>query len=151
MFIERKMLGLVAAAMLTTIGSAAVAQQASPETAPAAEAADAEQEGLKIYFDTGSAAIRPDQREMLDTAARTFREGNPFVMILSGGADTVGNPATNLSLSLQRASAVAEALSGRGIPVGRLQVLGRGVSELEVTTGDGISQQENRVVEITWR
>ena len=90
-------------------------------------------ESLKVYFDTGSASIGADQGKTLDQAARLFRDGNPIVMIVSGGADTVGPPDFNLALSVERAQAVVRGLSERGIPVGRLQVLGRGISELEVT------------------
>ncbi len=109
------------------------------------------EEGLKVYFETGSASIGASQNDILDQAARTFREGSPFVMILAGGADTVGPAALNLDLSLRRANAVADALTARGIPIDRLQVLGRGNSELEVATEKGVPEPENRVVEITWR
>ena len=108
-------------------------------------------ESLKIYFDTGSASIAADEAQTLDQAARLFREGNPFVMIVAGGADTVGPPDYNLALSLERAEAVARGLSDRGIPVGRLQVVGRGVSELEVDTAPDVAEPENRIAEITWR
>ena len=119
--------------------------------APAARAQDDDQDGLKVFFDSGSAHVAADQADTLDQAARLFREGSPFVMILSGGADTVGLAESNLDLSVDRARAVADALVARGIPVDRLQVLGRGNSDLEVETGSGVANAENRVVEITWR
>jgi outer membrane protein OmpA-like peptidoglycan-associated protein len=109
------------------------------------------QQWLKIYFETGSATISPDQAATLDVAVRTFREGDPFVMIVAGSADTVGPAELNLGLSIERARAVAEGLSARGIPIERLQVLGRGNSDLEVATSDGVAEPENRVVEISWR
>lgn len=108
-------------------------------------------DGLNVLFDTGQSLVRTDQQEVLDTAAGLFREGSPIVMILSGSADTVGSPADNLDLSLKRAQAVARELSRRGIPVERLQVLGRGNSELVVPTADGVSNADNRSVTITWR
>ena len=119
----------------------------------AAEPAQATEEApwLKVYFETGSATISADQAATLDRAVRTFREGDPFVMIVAGAADKVGDPAVNLNLSLMRASAVAAALTERGIPIERLQVLGRGNSELEVLTPAGVAEAENRVVEISWR
>ena len=46
---------------------------------------------------------------------------------------------------------MARGLTDRGIPVGRLQVLGRGNSELEVDTAADVAEPENRVAEITWR
>lgn len=110
-----------------------------------------EDEALRVYFGLGSAEVASDQRDVLERAARLYREGNPYVMVLAGGADTVGPPDMNLELSLARARTVADALAARGIPVERLQVLGRGNSDLAVDTGDGVANQENRVVEITWR
>lgn len=132
---------------------AARAQQAASPEASALPTASvpAEDEFLKVYFPSGSSRIGSDQEATLDQAARTFRDGDPYVMIVSGLADTVGSPDRNLTLSLRRATAVAEALAARGIPIERLQVLGRGNSELEIRTGDGVSEAENRVVEISWR
>ena len=54
----------------------------------------------------------------LDQAARLFRDGNPFVMIVAGVADTVGSPDRNLQLSLDRAEAVAQGLTGARHPSG---------------------------------
>ena len=105
----------------------------------------------RVFFASGSSHVAPDQTAVLDQAARLFREGNPFVMVLSGTADTVGVPERNLDLSLRRARAVADGLVARGIPAGRLQVLGRGNSELEVETADGVASADNRVVVISWR
>lgn len=116
-----------------------------------AAAAQEAPESLKVYFDTGSARVGADQASTLDQAARLFREGNPIVMIVAGGTDTVGSPDYNLTLSLERAASVARGLSERGIPTERLQVLGRGVSELEVETATDVAERENRVAEITWR
>ncbi len=120
------------------------------QDAPAAEQPQ-EQDSLKVYFQTGSAHVAGDQQATLDQAARLFREGSPIVMIVSGGADTVGAPETNLRLSIERAQAVLEGLVARGIPVERLQLLGRGVTDLPVETDEGVANPENRIVEITWR
>lgn len=139
------------AALALVLGTAgALAQEAQGAAALAQEAAEAP-DALKIYFDTGRASIRPDQAATLDAAARLFRDGNPIVMIVSGLADTVGRAESNLGLSVRRALAVSDGLVARGIPAARLQVLGRGNSELAVDTGDGVSEPENRVAEITWR
>lgn len=106
---------------------------------------------LAIYFRTGSHQVPETEQAKLDQAARLFREGNPIVMIVAGGSDTVGEPDRNLSLSISRAQSVAGELVARGIPAERLQVLGRGTSELAVETPPGTDQRENRVVEISWR
>ena len=132
-------------------GTASLNAQTATETATPVTEEAAESPWLKVYFSSGSASIAPDQLATLDRAVRTFREGDPFVMVVAGGADRVGDPSKNLELSLRRASVVANALTNRGIPIDRLQVLGRGTSELEVVTGEGIPEEENRVVEISWR
>lgn len=119
--------------------------------APAAAFAQAEQEPLKILFPTGAASVTADGQGTLDEASRLFRAGNPIVMIVTGGADTTGDPGANLGLSVRRAQAVADGLVARGIPADRLQVLGRGTTELPVATEGGVAEQDNRVVEISWR
>lgn len=156
----KRMAGGMAVGLLLLAGLAARAQDAPsppapPPPAPAATApapdAPAAPDSLKVHFDTGSAQIAPAQEATLDQAARLFRDGNPFVMIVAGVADTVGSPAANLRLSLARAEAVASGLAARGIPSSRLQVLGRGNSELEVETGANVAEPQNRIAEITWR
>lgn len=145
-----QMKSLVLAVCLMSGPPALIAQQTTQSETPITEEA-AETPWLKVYFASGSASISADQAATLDRAVRTFREGDPFVMIVAGSADKVGDPTLNLGLSLQRATAVATALTNRGIPIERLQVLGRGTSELQVATADGIAEEENRVVEISWR
>lgn len=140
---------LIALALIA--GPTAMTAQSVAAPAPSVVEDPAEAPWLKVYFASGSATIGSDQLDTLDRAVRTFREGDPFVMIVAGSADRVGNPSTNLELSLRRATVVANALTNRGIPIDRLQVLGRGTSELEVVTGAGVPEEENRVVEISWR
>ena len=129
------------AATATTDSAAAAAKTTGTATAGA----------LKIHFASGKVTIAQDQAAALDEAARSFRDGSPIVMIVAGSADTVGSADLNLDLSIRRAQAVARALADRGIPINRLQVLGRGNSELEVATADGVANAENRTVSITWR
>ena len=139
------------AAALTTLGAVHPGRAQEAPATQEAPAAQAEEKFLTVLFPSGSSAIDAGQTATLDQAARTFRDGAPFVMIVSGGADTVGNPERNLDLSLRRAKAVAEQLAARGIPVDRLQVLGRGNSELDVATGEGVAEPKNRSVIISWR
>jgi outer membrane protein OmpA-like peptidoglycan-associated protein len=104
-----------------------------------------------LHFDLGSAAIRAQDEALLDQASRLYRDGNPIVMIVTGSADTVGQPDVNLALSQQRADAVLRGLTARGIPVGRFQLVAKGETDLAVATEDDVPEERNRRVEITWR
>lgn len=130
---------------LGTLAMPALSQQTSVGTAAEPE------EGITILFPTGSAVLARDQTEQLDKASRLFRDGNPVVMVVTGTADTVGDPVKNLDLSINRARAVADGLVKRGIPVERLHVLGQGNSELPVNTEDEVPNADNRSARITWR
>lgn len=134
---------------LTTALFFAAVSVSAQQTVPSG--VDPEQEGLRIFFDLGTSMIRSDQREILDQASRLYRDGNPAVMVITGSADTVGNASENLDLSINRARSVANGLVDRGIPVERLQVLGRGISELPSPTPGGVPNEENRSVIINWR
>ena len=68
-----------------------------------------------ITFDTGSAAIRPNQAEQLQSLGATIRDviaENPQeIFMIEGHTDTVGSDAANLALSDRRAESVALALT----------------------------------------
>lgn len=148
------MMRFIAIAAAITLGAPALGiAQAAPDQATPKAATEVvqEQDSLKVHFRSGSATVSADEQATLDQAARLFREGSPIVMVVAGGADTVGNPDANLALSVRRAEAVLDGLVARGIPAERLQLLGRGTSELVVDTAPGVDNPDNRVVEITWR
>ena len=116
-----------------------------------ADAPAAAPESLVVYFDRGSSTVRPQDEAVLDQASRLYRDGNPILMIVAGSTDTLGAPELNLLLSQQRASTVLRGLIARGIPAERFQVVAKGETDLTVATPDGVSEERNRRVEITWR
>ncbi len=125
----------------------APAPQTSVAEAPAAKAADS----LSVYFDPGSAAVSPQGQSVLDQAARTYRDGKPIIMVVSGGSNSTGSAAANLRLSQIRADNVLQGLVARGIPVDRFQVLAKGETEPAVPAPEGTAEARNRRVEISWR
>ncbi|WP_207102153.1 OmpA family protein, partial [Paracoccus shandongensis] len=68
-----------------------------------------------ITFDTGSAAISPDQAKQLSTLGKVIQDAiakNPReVFLIEGHTDLVGSDAANLALSDRRAESVALALT----------------------------------------
>jgi outer membrane protein OmpA-like peptidoglycan-associated protein len=153
-----------AAALLAGLSAAAMAQTASAQSPSSSRvqvstsvqhAPPPENHGagdsVMLYFNTASSTIRPQDRTLLDQAARLYRDGHPLVMIVSGEADSVGSGETNLIISQNRAMAVAHALIARGIPADRLQVLAKGSTEPTIPQAAGVPEPGNRRVEIRWR
>jgi outer membrane protein OmpA-like peptidoglycan-associated protein len=104
-----------------------------------------------LTFQTGSAAIQPDQAQSLNKLGRFIRDliaRNPGeVFLIEGHTDAVGSAASNLSLSDRRAESVAKALTEYfQVPPENLVVQGYGESELLVNSGG--DEQANRRVAV---
>ena len=65
-----------------------------------------------------------------------------------GYTDTVGASDFNQRLSEQRAQAVANYLTSRGVSSSRIRWMGFGETRLAVQTGDNVNEPLNRRVEI---
>ena len=144
------MLAAAAAILSPTVIFAQTTPAAS--TPPTAQATAAKApDSLSVYFDSGSAAVNTQSQAVLDQAARTYRDGKPIIMVVSGASDSTGNAAANLRLSQMRADAVLQGLVARGIPVERFQVLAKGETEPAVAAPDGTAEAQNRRVDISWR
>ncbi|WP_313349454.1 OmpA family protein [Paracoccus sp. (in: a-proteobacteria)] len=102
-----------------------------------------------ITFETGSAAITPDQAQQLATLGKVIRDSidqNPReIYMIEGYTDAVGSDAANLALSDQRAESVALALTEYfQVPPENMVVQGYGEQFLLVPT-DGPERQNRRV------
>ena len=101
-----------------------------------------------ITFETGSAAIRPDQAGALSRIGglmKDFFDANPREMFLiEGHTDAVGSAAANLALSDRRAESVALALTEYfDVPPENMVVQGYGEEFLKVETA-GPERQNRR-------
>jgi outer membrane protein OmpA-like peptidoglycan-associated protein len=102
-----------------------------------------------LYFVEGGTQLTP---ESLPTLERLRQAITPTSDVqITGHTDTTGDPAGNDRLSLDRASQVREGLVAQGLPVGNARVTGRGQRELRVKTGQGVSEPQNRRVEVIVR
>ncbi|MBS0565682.1 MAG: OmpA family protein, partial [Proteobacteria bacterium] len=108
-----------------------------------------------ITFDTGSAAIRPDQAPALSRLGRliqSYVQANPReIFLIEGHTDAVGGAAYNLALSDRRAESVALALSEYfAVPPENLVVQGYGEAFLKVPSqGDERRNRRAAVRRIT--
>ena len=97
-------------------------------------------------FDVGSASIQPAMRPVLDEIGRNL-DRNVLVTIV-GHTDSTGGDALNERLAVDRASAVRDYLSSRGVATSRVSVQGRGAREPVATNNTDAGRAANRRVEI---
>ena len=101
-----------------------------------------------ITFETGSAAIRPDQAPALSRLGnlmKSYIDANPReVFLIEGHTDAIGSAAYNLALSDRRAESVALAMTEYfAVPPENMVVQGYGESFLKVQT-DAAEQMNRR-------
>lgn len=77
-----------------------------------------------IYFDTGSAVIKPESEPSLVQMVKLLQNRPTLKVYVVGHTDNTGALEFNLKLSADRADAVVKALVGRGIAAGRLRAAG---------------------------
>lgn len=148
-------LALLSVALLFTHRGIALPQQ--PPLSPVAGSAAGSDNAvatagkLVLLFPTGRDSLDDQNLTLLDQASRLYREGQPVLMIVSGSADSAGDPTQNLLLSQRRANAVARGLLARGIPAERTQILAKGETSPTVDAPKGAPEPQNRRVEISWR
>lgn len=102
-----------------------------------------------IFFETGKAILSPQSHLELEKAV-TLMKGNPSMVIEVGGhTDNVGDDASNMRLSLDRARAVRDYLLKAGIPAQRVQAKGYGESYPIATNDTDEGRQSNRRTEFS--
>ncbi|PTT90161.1 hypothetical protein DBR42_06555 [Pelomonas sp. HMWF004] len=99
-----------------------------------------------VSFDTGRADIKPQMRPVLDEITRNL-DPNVTVTVV-GHTDATGSDAINDPLSRDRAVAVRDYLTTRGVGVSRLRVDGRGSREPVASNDTDSGRAANRRVEI---
>lgn len=72
-----------------------------------------------VYFDTDSAALTQDGQRIVGTIADAFKDASPSKVAVAGRAD--GNTAHDATLADQRAVAVMQALTQKGVPASKLE------------------------------
>ncbi|MBB5711355.1 OmpA family protein [Sphingomonas xinjiangensis] len=101
-----------------------------------------------ITFATNQASVQPQFRPTLDQVADVLREYRQTYVDVYGHTDSTGSDAYNLSLSEQRATAVADYLVGRGVETARLATRGFGETQPIASNETEDGKAANRRVEI---
>jgi len=102
-----------------------------------------------VTFAFNSSNLDPKFYPVLNNVAGTLSEYNQTVVEVAGHTDNVGSDAYNQTLSVQRASAVANYLQGKGVNRERLITTGAGESRPIASNDTDAGRAQNRRVEIT--
>jgi len=101
-----------------------------------------------ISFDTGSAAIKPQLRAVLDPFANSLRDDASARVAIIGHTDNTGSDAVNNPLSVDRASSTRDYIVARGVPTQAVRIEGRGSHEPVASNSTDAGRAQNRRVEI---
>lgn len=99
-----------------------------------------------IRFDSGSATLKPESGGILNEILMMLEEHGDLDLLIEGHTDSDGSDESNLTLSQQRAEAVAAWLIENGIDAGRLDTVGHGESQPVADNGTTEGKAENRRV-----
>ncbi len=102
-----------------------------------------------ILFETGKADLKPESRPVLKEIASTMQKYPDLKILIEGHTDNVGAPASNRTLSDNRAAAVKAALvADFGIAEDRMTTMGLGDTKPAVPNATPAGRAQNRRVEI---
>lgn len=100
-----------------------------------------------IFFDVGLANLRPESNAELDRLVKLLKDVPSLEIEISGHTDNTGSAKLNEKLSQDRAQAVVDYLTGKGIAKSRMSAMGYGASKPVATNNTDAGRQENRRTE----
>lgn len=127
------------------------AQHTTYEAAPPAPApmASSQPSLYQVDFQTNRSNINAEGQQTIREVGNLVQGNNAAWVTIVGRTDTAGSASYNKELSQRRATAVRDALVGTGkIPTGRIETAWTGQEKQAVGTVDGVSEAQNRVVDI---
>ena len=104
--------------------------------------------GSDILFDTDSYVLKPATKQQLIAFSQTLNKEEDTNIIVEGHADASGPADHNLTLSKQRADAVANFLEAQGVKTSRVSEKGYGENQPVADNGTVEGRRKNRRVDI---
>ena len=136
--------GFCAVAIIALASGCVSPHQQRPETATAIE----RKARFVVLFDVDSKKLDKTSHWLASQAAEEALHFDQPVVILTGYADRAGSQDYNRALSVERAMAVLDVLSAKGVDAKHVEVIGVGENDLAIATKDGVFEAANRRVEI---
>ncbi len=103
-----------------------------------------------VFFDFDQSAITVEAAQILDGAVTAYSNCGTARVMLAGHTDTSGSAAYNMALAQRRNASVRSYMAGRGVADSRISSEAFGEAQPRVPTQDGVKNQQNRRVEITY-
>ncbi|HBU99904.1 MULTISPECIES: OmpA family protein [Thalassospira] len=125
--------------------------QAEIDTSPVAKAMPmAMPVPMNVYFGFDKSEIDSKGMSVVDGIAEAYAKYNPAMISLVAYADRAGDAMYNDILAKSRVDAVVSALRAAGVPASKLAISISGEANVPVSTADGVAEQGNRVVTVTF-
>jgi outer membrane protein OmpA-like peptidoglycan-associated protein len=111
-------------------------------------------EGIKITFDSGllfdvdRAALQPAGHANVERLAVILKKYDDTEILIEGHTDATGSEEHNLTLSRNRAQAVAAVLEAQQVQATRFTIMGYGESQPVADNGTAAGRQANRRVDL---
>ncbi len=102
-----------------------------------------------IYFDVGSANLRPESYSILDNMVEILMANPDALVQIAGHTDSDGSESYNQTLSEQRANSVFTYLVQHGVSASKLTTVGYGESQPVVPNTSTENKARNRRIEFT--
>lgn len=103
--------------------------------------------GKTINFDTGSATISADSKELVASIANEMKSCSGTTIEIAGHTDNTGNPDSNIKLSQDRAAAVENSMKEQGVPGDRMIAKGYGQTKPLDPADTNAARAKNRRIE----
>lgn len=101
-----------------------------------------------IQFETGKAVIKKQSNGILDAVVKMMKENPNYKLIIEGHTDDVGDDQANMTLSQNRAEAVAKYLISNGVDPLKVSATGYGETKPVDTNKTKAGKARNRRVEL---
>lgn len=101
-----------------------------------------------ITFKTDSADINAGFYATLNSVAKVLKKYDDSTVMVMGFTDNTGTDSYNMTLSKNRANAVAAYLQGQGVAARRFEIMGMGESNPIASNDTAAGRTQNRRVEI---
>lgn len=121
-----------------------------PEPEPESVPEPAPQTEFVVYFAWNSPELSEIATGFLESVVAEAVRQQPSAIVIAGHADTSGSSDFNIGLSRERVEAVAARMTAAGIDPSLLVLEWFGEALPAVETGDGVRNQGNRRVEVTF-